>query len=182
MHLVHSWLSQKLSNCILISYMRMSWFLHSLVNTWCCQIFLLILAIPIKRWSDVFWISLLTSDVKTSFYVVLGHPVSSCVVCVSVCVCARAHMRTWPWRPEANTVCLPQWFSIFVSETVSLTGLGLTDPAGQADKTTCSSNPQVSVFSGLGLQAHVTVPCVLRTIGGLTSGPHVCRTSTLLSP
>lgn len=91
MHLVHSWLSQKLSNCILISYMRMSWFLHSLVNTWCCQIFLLILAIPIKRWSDVFWISLLTSDVKTSFYVVLGHPVSSCVVCVSVCVCARAH-------------------------------------------------------------------------------------------
>lgn len=158
MHLVHSWLSQKLSNCILISYMRMSWFLYTLCQhlvSW--DFFLLILAIPIKRWSDVFWISFVTSDAKTSFYVVLGHPVSSCVV---LCVCA------WLWRPENNTVCLPQWFSIFVSETVSLTDLVLTDPAGQADETTCSSNPQVSAFSGLGLQAHVTVPCILRTTGG----------------
>lgn len=120
--------------------------LHTLVNTWCSLIFLLPFAILTERWSDVFWISLVTSDIKTSFHVIIGHP------CVLLCI----NMCVWTIVEARSQYCM----SSLIILHLYFWDLGFIDLAGQLDWTVRSSNLQVSASLALRLQVHGTVPSV----------------------
>jgi hypothetical protein len=146
------------------------WFLYILVNTWCSQVFPLTLAIHIEGWSDIFWISFVTRDVNTPFHVIFFVTPNSLLgtKCAHDCGVQRSILCVFL-----------SWLSVFVCEIVSLTALGLADPAGWANWTACPSNLHDCTSPSLDyMSIHVIVPRILH-LGTRDSNSGPCVASTL---
>lgn len=149
-----------------VSNMWMFWFLYILVNTWCSQVFPLTLAILIEGWSDIFWISFVTRDVKTLFMWFLVTPILFGGKGVHMTVEAKGQCC----MSSSVTLRLCLWDSV-----------PHCPGAHWPSRITCPSNLHDCASPGLDdTSIHVTVPRFLYLgTRDSNSGPCACASNTL---